>query len=90
MNQPMKTFLSFKSSNKKPRLKSLLRKLLENLSNRLNNMTNRFKPSRLGETIVSIVVEIHKREDNEIPPHFIHEIKTKRYDVIDVKVFLLK
>ena len=53
-------------------------------------MTNRFKPSRLGETIVSIVVEIHKREDNEIPPHFIHEIKTKRYDVIDVKVFPLK
>ena len=32
-------------------------------------MTNRFNQSRLGETIVSIVSEITKREDNEIPPH---------------------
>jgi len=24
--------------------------------------------------------------DNKIPPHFIHEIKTKGYDVIDVYV----
>ena len=24
--------------------------------------------------------------DNKIPPHFIHEIKTKGYDVIEVKV----
>ena len=54
------------------------------------NMTNMFKRSRLGETIVSIVLEIHKREDNEIPPHFIHDIKTKSYDVIGVKVFPLK
>ena len=53
-------------------------------------MTNMFKRSRLGETIVSIVLEIHKREDNEIPPHFIHDIKTKSYDVIGVKVFPLK
>ena len=53
-------------------------------------MTNRFNRSRLGETIVSIVLEIHKSEDNEIPPHFIHEIKTKSYNVIDVKVFPLK
>ena len=52
-------------------------------------MTNRFNRSRLGETIVSIVLEINKREDNEIPPHFIHEIKTKSYYVIDVKVFPL-
>ena len=49
-------------------------------------MTNMFNRSRLGETIVSIVLEIHKREDNEISPHFIHDIKTKSYDVIDVKV----
>ena len=28
-------------------------------------MTNRFNRSRLGETIVSIVLEIHKREDND-------------------------
>ena len=53
-------------------------------------MTNRFNRSRLGETIVSIVLEIHKREHNEIPPHFIHEIKTKSYYVIDAKVFPLK
>ena len=32
-------------------------------------MTNRFNQSRLGEIIVSIVSEITKREDNEIPPH---------------------
>ena len=53
-------------------------------------MTNRFNRSRLGETIVSIVLEIHKREHNEIPPHFIREVQTKSYDVIDVKVFPLK
>ena len=49
-------------------------------------MTNRFNRSRLGETFVSIVLEINKREDNEIPPHFIHEMKRKSYDlnVIDV------
>ena len=28
--------------------------------------------------------------DNEIPAHFIHEIKTKRYDVIGVRIFLRK
>ena len=28
--------------------------------------------------------------DNEIPAHFIHEIKTKRYDVIDISIFLRK
>ena len=33
-------------------------------------MTKRFNRSRLGETIVSIVIEIHKREGNEIPPTF--------------------
>ena len=53
-------------------------------------MTNRFNRSRLGETIVSIVLETHKREEIEIPPHFIHEIKTKSHYVIDAKVFLLK
>ena len=54
------------------------------------NLTNRFNRSRLGETIVSIVLEIHKREDNKIPPHFIHEMKTKNSDVIDVNVFPLR
>ena len=53
-------------------------------------MTNRFSRSRFGATIVSIVLEINKREDNKIPPHFIHEIKTKSYNVIDVKLFPLK
>ena len=53
-------------------------------------MTNKFNWSRLGETIVSIVLEINKGEDNKIPPHFIHEINTKSYYVIDVKVFPLK
>ena len=28
--------------------------------------------------------------DKEIPAHFIHEIKTKRYDVIGVSIFLRK
>ena len=37
--------------------------------------------------IVSIVLEIHKRDDNENPTHFIHEIKTKGYDVIDINMF---
>lgn len=41
-------------------------------------MTNRFKRLKLGESIVSIVLEIHKRQDNEIPQHFIHEIKKKK------------
>ena len=53
-------------------------------------MTNRFNRSSLGEAIVSIALEIHKREDNKIPPHFIREVKTKSYDVIDVMVFPLK
>ena len=40
--------------------------------------------------IVSIVLRIQKKEDNENPPHFIHEIKTIAYDVIGVNVFLRK
>ena len=28
-------------------------------------------------------------DDTENPPHFIHEIKTKSYDIIDVNVMLL-
>ena len=36
------------------------------------------KPVKDGGSVVSIVLEIPKREDNEIPVHFIiHEIKTK-------------
>ena len=49
-----------------------------------------FNRSRSGETIVSIVLETHKRKDNEIPHHFINEIKTQCYHVIDVNVFPLK
>ena len=44
-------------------------------------MTNRFNRSSLGEAIVSIALEIHKREDNKIPPYFIREVKTKSYDM---------
>ena len=32
-------------------------------------------------SIVSIVLEMQKREDNEIATHFIHDIKAKGYDV---------
>ena len=53
-------------------------------------MTNRFNRSRLGESIVAIELEMHKREDIEVAQHFIHEIKTKSCHVIDVNVFLLK
>lgn len=53
-------------------------------------MTNRFSRSRLGESIVAIELETHKKKDNEIPHHFIHEIKTQSYHVIDVNVFPLK
>ena len=31
-----------------------------------------------------------RREEMEIPPHFIHDIKTEGYDVIGVNVFLRK
>ena len=30
-----------------------------------------------GESIVSVILEIQETEDNSIPPHFIHEVKTK-------------
>ena len=33
---------------------------------------------------------IRRREDNENPPHFLHEIKTKGYHVIGVDVFRRK
>ena len=92
MNQPMKIFLSFKSTNQKPRLSHCLKITTKPFKpfKEHKNMTNRFNRSRLGETIVSIVLEIHKREHNKIPPHFIHEVKTKSYYVIDAKVFPLK
>ena len=44
----------------------------------------RANPSR---SFVPIVLEIHKREDNETPPHFIFELKTKGYDIIGIDVF---
>ena len=37
-------------------------------------------------SIVSIVLEMQKREDNEIATHFIHDIKAKGYDVNGVNV----
>ena len=40
-------------------------------------MTNMLNRSRLRESIVSIVWEVQKVGDHEIPAHFIHEIKTK-------------
>ena len=43
-----------------------------------------------GGSIVSIVLERQKREDNEIPAHFIHDIKTKGYEAIGVNAFLRK
>ena len=41
------------------------------------NMTNKLKGYSLVQDI-AFVLEIPKREDNEIPPHIIHEIQTKR------------
>ena len=52
-------------------------------------MTNKLKPVKAGGSIVSIVLEIQRREDNEISLHFIHEIKTKGYDVNSVNIFPL-
>ena len=49
-------------------------------------MTNKLKPVKDGGSIVSIVLEIQKREDNEIPVHSIHEIKAKDYDVNGINV----
>ena len=49
-------------------------------------MTKRFNRSRLGESIVAIELEMHKREDIEVAQHFIHEVKTKSCHVIDVNV----
>ena len=40
--------------------------------------------------LFSNLLERQKREDNEIPSHLIHEIKTKGYDVIGVQAFLGK
>lgn len=48
-------------------------------------MTNR---SKLHESIVSILFEILKGEDMN-PSHFIHEIKTKGYNVIGILCVLL-
>ena len=92
MNQPMKTFLASSRPIKNQDwviAPKITRKSFKPVKEH-KNLTNRFNRSRLGETIVSIVLEIHKREDNKIPPHFIREVKTKSYDAIDVKAFPLK
>ena len=52
----------------------------KNLSNRLNKTgtCKQAKSVKDGGSIASIVLEIQEREDNEIRPHFIHEVKTKK------------
>ena len=40
-------------------------------------MTNRLKPVKVRESVVSIALRIQKMADDEIPVDFIHEIKTK-------------
>ena len=40
-------------------------------------MTNRLKPVKVRESVVSIALRIQKMADDEIPVNFIHEIKTK-------------
>ena len=40
-------------------------------------MTNRLKPVKVRESVVSIALGIQKMADDEIPVNFIHEIKTK-------------
>ena len=40
-------------------------------------MTNRLKPVKVCESVVSIALRIQKMADDEIPVDFIHEIKTK-------------
>ena len=68
--------------------------ITENVSHFLINQwkTKTFtKPVKDGGSIVSIVLEIQKREDDEIPVYFtIHEIKTKGYDIIGINVLLSK
>ena len=49
-------------------------------------MTNKLKPVKDGGSIVSIVLEMQKREDDKIPAHFILDIKRKGYDVNGVNV----
>ena len=53
-------------------------------------MTNKLKPVKDGGSIVSVVLEIQGREDNEISSQFIHEITTKGYDVNSVNIFPFK
>ena len=87
MNQPLKCFISLPIKNKDLVIAlKVTRKSFKPVKEH-KNMINRFSRSRLGETIKSIVLEIYKIEENEIPPH---ELKTKSYDVIDGKVFPLK
>ena len=49
-------------------------------------MANKLKPVEDGGSIVSIVLEIQKREDNEILVHYIHKIKAKGYDINGIKI----
>ena len=75
MNQPMKSFLSLPIKNKDWVIALKITRKPFGPVKEHKNMTNRFNRSRLGETIESIVLEIHKREENEIQPH---ELKTKK------------
>ena len=68
--------------------------ITENVSYFLMNQTKTkifTKPVKDSGSVVSIVLEIQKREDDEIPVYFtIHEIKTKGYDIIGVNLLLRK
>ena len=68
--------------------------ITENVSYFLMNQTKTkifTNPVKDSGSVVSIVLEIQKREDDEIPVYFtIHEIKTKGYDIIGVNVLLRK
>ena len=52
----------------------------------VNHLNRRLNRASVDNPTVSIVWEMHKRENNEIPPHFIHEIKTKGNDIIHTKI----
>ena len=50
-------------------------------------MTDRLSEELSDRKCVYCFHCIRRREYNENPPHFLHEIKTKGYDVIGVDVF---
>ena len=69
VNQPMKSFLSLSIKNKGWVIALKITRKSFKPVKEYKNVKNGFNRSRLGETIESIVLDIHKREENEIPPH---------------------